>query len=140
MNNKENRAILDWLLEPDQPVARYHALVQLLGRSTNDPEVREAHSQIPRRGWAKAIFDEQKPGGYWELRKSLYQPKYLATNWRMLVLADFGLTLKNTRFKAGCDLYFKDWLSSDDEFEADAEVCVSGNLASTLVRAGYSDH
>jgi len=41
-------------------------LVDILGRKENDPEVREAYSRIPRKGWAREILKLQKPKGYWE--------------------------------------------------------------------------
>ena len=45
--------VLRWLLEEEQPVARFTALVDLLGRKETDPEVRAACSRIPRVGWAR---------------------------------------------------------------------------------------
>src|SRR6058998_1255494 len=98
-----NQDLVDWLLEEDQPSVRYYTLLDLLGRKENDPEVREAYSKIPRRGWAKDILELQKPGGYWEpneptspteenvLRKPanflrwlsfLFRPGYVSTNWK----------------------------------------------------------
>jgi hypothetical protein len=89
-----NQQVIDWLLEKDQPSIRYYTLVDILDRRENDPEVREAYSNIPRRGWAADILRLQKPKGYWEQREPdwrkdtlgwiefLYRPKFVATNWR----------------------------------------------------------
>jgi hypothetical protein len=137
---KNNRNVVEWLLEEDQPSIRYYTLVHLLGRRKNDPDVKEAYSDIPKKGWAKKIFSSQKPGGYWEKKDSLYRPKYLATNWQALVLSDLGLTSKDRRIKKVADLFFKQWLSiPSGENVFNDEVCIVGNTARMMTRFGYED-
>ncbi|MCI4348367.1 MAG: nitrogen fixation protein NifH, partial [Thermoplasmata archaeon] len=63
---RTGQQVMDWLLEEDQPSVRYYTLIDLLGHKESEPEVREAHSKIPKRGWAQEILKLQKPGGYWE--------------------------------------------------------------------------
>jgi hypothetical protein len=136
----QNRQILDWLLEEDQPVARYYTLVDLLDRSQSDLEVRRAYANIPKRGWAFEILRKQREKGYWESEESLYRPKYTATNWRVIVLSDLGLTSKNKQVKRTAELFFKKWLalpSGDNIFNE--EVCIVGNTARMLTRFGYED-
>lgn len=138
MKNSNN--VVEWLLEEDQPSIRYFTLIHLLGRGKDDPDVKEAYSNIPKRGWAKSIFAKQRPGGFWEKKDSLYRPKYLATNWQALVLSDLGLTAKNRRIKKVADLFMKQWLalpSSENIFND--EVCIVGNTARMLIRFGYED-
>ena len=127
-------------------------MIDILGRSDSDPKVREAYSKIPRRGWAKDILELQKPEGYWEPEKPswskdpvgwmefLYRPKFVATNWRALVLADLGLTSKNRRIKNTADLFFnyKLVLGSPFNFFTE-EACIVGNTARMLTRFGYSE-
>ena len=132
--------VLDWLLEKEHPSVRYYTLVDLLDRKRNDLEAREALSQIPRIGWAAEILSTQAPSGNWESLRSLYRPKYTATNWRAIVLADLGITAKDARIGATCDLFFEKWLSTrKPSLFDDPEVCVVGNLARTLARFGYAD-
>jgi hypothetical protein len=131
-------AVLSWLLEEDQPAVRYFALVDLLGRSPSSEESRSANDQISRRGWAKEILDQQKEGGNWESRKSVYRPKYTATNWRMLVLSDLGLTKKDRRIERTCELFFAEWLKKELP-ATEGEICIVGNLARMLTRFGYVD-
>ena len=38
---------------------------------------------------------------------SLYLPKYTATNWRAIILADLGLTAKHGGVRPAAELYFK---------------------------------
>ena len=138
MKLQEN--IEKWLLEPNQPVVRYFTLRSLLDRSENDPDVREAHSDILKKGWAHEILEEQNPDGSWESIDDLYRPKYTASNWRMIVLSDFALVkTDDARLGRACELFFHDWLGDEDRFEADGEVCSSGNLARMLTRFGYGD-
>lgn len=132
--------VINWLLDEDQPAVRYYALVDLLGKSENHSEVKSAYAQIPKRGWALDILKKQSTKGYWESEKSLYRPKYTATNWRAIVLSDLGLTAKNPRIKRTAELIFKQWLSipSGDNVYND-EVCIVGNTARMLTRFGYGD-
>ncbi len=141
--------VIRWLLEEDQPVVRYAALVDLLGRKEADTEVKSTRSKITRVGWAYDQLRTQGPKGFWEPREPtnlkewvdfLYYPKYLSTNWRALVLADFGLDASDPRIKRVADLLFefKLRLSSPFNFFYE-EACVVGNTARMLTRFGYSD-
>lgn len=135
-----NDPVISWLLEEDQPAVRYHTLVDLLDRSENDPEVKRAYAQIPKRGWAFDILKKQNPKGYWKSEKSLYRPKYTATNWRAIVLSDLGLTAKDPRIKRTSDLIFKYWLSlPSTENVFNEEVCIVGNTARTMTRFGFGN-
>jgi hypothetical protein len=144
--------VVDWLLEEDQPAVRYYTLVDILGRKDNDLQVREARSRIPQTGWAKDILSLQKPKGYWEPSEPswskdpvgwmefLYRPKYVATNWRALVLADLGLTAEDKRIKRTADLFFNYKLGLGTPFNFfTEEACIVGNTARMLACFGYAD-
>jgi hypothetical protein len=134
---KVEENVLNWLLEPSQPAVRYRALVDLLDRSADDDEVIRAHSFIPKRGWAFDILREQRKDGRWAANEEgLYHPKYLATNWRAIVLADLGVTAKNPQMKLACELFFKEWYVKGDF--PDKELCIVGNFARTMTRCGYA--
>jgi len=133
---------VEWLLEEDQPVVRYFALTELLGRKPSDSDARETHDSIARKGWAAEILKLQSPDGRWQSRPegSLYGPKYTATNWMALILSDFGLTKTNPQIRKVARLYFKEWMSpppKDNIFKD--EVCIVGNTARMLTRFGYAD-
>ena len=104
------------MLEENQPSVRYLTLVHLLDRREDDPEVREAHSKIPRIGWARDILKLQKPKGFWESHEPtsvrewmnfLRVPEYVATTWRALVLSDLGLTSRDPRIRKIADRFFE---------------------------------
>jgi len=135
---KETR-VVDWLLEKSQPAVRYYTLTDLLDHPRNDPEVREAYSNIARKGWACGILKLQHKAGYWESPKSLYNPKYTATNWRAIVLSDLGLTSEDSRIGLTSNLFFEDWLDEKKENIFKEEICIVGNTARMLTRFGYED-
>src|SRR5271157_3411378 len=133
-----------WLLEKDQPSVRYRALTELLGRSEDDEEVREARRMIPTRGWAADILRAQNPGGWWVSKEDLYRPKYLSSNWMLLMLSDLGITKADPRVAKSCELWMKRFSKSDGGFGVDdddkSELCLVGNTARALVKFGYADH
>src|SRR2546426_3340404 len=137
------KAILAWLLEDDQPAIRYLALTQLLHRGADDAEVVTAKEDLVKRGWAADILARQNPGGWWVADKSLYRPKYLSTNWMLLILSDLGLTKAGPRIRKACELWISRYARDDGGFAMDnakqSHHCTAGNMARALVRFGYED-
>src|SRR5213080_1358055 len=89
------RGLRDWLLANDSdPSVRLRVLRDLLDRPEDDPALVRAQKEIGRKGWAARGTSALE----------LYRPKYVATNWRLLVLADLGLTKKHPRVAKGMDL------------------------------------
>ncbi len=139
--------VIDWLLEENQPSVRYHTLVDLLGRKEDDPDVREAHSTIPRVGWAHDILRTQKPKGYWEAHEPrtvrewvrlLRFPLYDSSIWKGIVLSDLGLTAADPRVRRLADRIFEHKLHLSSEVNLfTEEVCIVGNVARMLTRFGY---
>ncbi len=143
------RGIRNWLLEEAaDPSVRYRVLRELLDRPEDDPEVVGARREIGRKGWAAKILGEQHPGGQWATKGTsayeLYRPKYVATNWKLLVLSDLGLTGKNPRVAKAVDLFFRRFsgtkrarFPSGGLGYRGSEVCFTGNAVRMLVRFGY---
>src|SRR3989441_426263 len=140
----KSKSALDWLLGEDQPSVRFLTLTQLVERPLHDPEVVAARDTIPRKGWAQEILAKQSPAGWWMSGESLYQPKYLSTNWMLLILADLGLTKADPRIKKACDLWIERFAKDDGGFSMDGSkkghLCVTGNTTRALVQFGYADH
>lgn len=139
-----SRKALDWLLEEDQPAVRYLALTQLVGKGEDDAEVQAAKERIPEKGWAADILAQGNRGGWWVSEENLYQPKYLSTNWMLLILSDLGLTKQDPRIRKSCDLWIKRLATADGGFAPSGvkkgHLCTTGNAARALVRFGYTDH
>jgi hypothetical protein len=145
----DDAIVLRWLLEDDQPAARYFALVDLLGRRADDPEVRSARSRIARVGWAYDQLRRQGSQGFWEARGPknvrewvdfLYMPPFLSTNWRALVLSDLGLDATNPGVKKIAELIFEFKLRLSSPFNFfHEEACIAANTARMMTRFGYAD-
>lgn len=141
--------VLDWLLEEEQPSARYFTPVDLLDRKDHEHEVLTTRSKIAHVGWANDQLRKLKPQGFWEAREPknikeyvdfLYYPKYLSTNWRALVLADLGLDRSTPAVRKLAEVLFEYKLRLGSPFNFfHEEVCVVGNTARMLTRFGYSD-
>lgn len=134
---------MDWLLGEDQPAIRYLALRELLGNEEDDAEVQSARSEIPKRGWAADILAKRGPDGTWGSRETLYRPKYLSTNWMLLILSDLGLTREDPRIRKACDLWIRRFARPDGGFDDAGKTghhCITGNMARALVKFGYEDH
>lgn len=131
-----------FLLRGSDPSIRAATLRDLLDRPATDPERRRAEREIGRTGWAAAILGEQQAGGHWGVfrrdGRSLYLPKYTATNWRLLVLSDLGVTASDPRVARAARRLVRYWsVGRDDTFGGrGSEVCQTGNLVRMLVRFG----
>ena len=131
-----------WLADPVQPAARYRYLVEIAGASPSSNEARIALAQIPRHGWAADILRKQDPRGFWVHRKSLYRPKYVATNWRLLVLADLGLTVRHPGVSRGVKLMLEDVGGPDRPFGrpgGEPHFCFVGNTARMMILFGLDE-
>ncbi len=139
-----NDGSMSWLLDGDEPSIRYLALTQLMGMREEDREVREAKSAIGRKGWAAEILSRQDKGGWWVSADSFYRPKYLSTNWMLLVLSDLGMTKEDPRVRIACEAWIERFAKDDGGFGMDgsksSHLCVVGNTARALVKFGYADH
>jgi hypothetical protein len=144
-----NGHLIEWLLEEKQPSVRYYTLVDILGRSKDAQEAREAYSRIGKTGWANDILKLQRSAGYWERREPatvrewldfLQFPQYRSTIWWAIVLSDLGLTFKDPRIEKIGELVFKYKLQLRSPVNIfTEEVCIVGNVARMMTRFGYSE-
>src|SRR5439155_24586250 len=136
------RGLRDWLLAKDSdPSVRLRVLRDILDRPTDDPAVARAQKEVGRRGWAAQILNGQHAEGHWvtpgNSARELYRPKYVATNWRLLVLSDIGLTKKNARVARAVNLFVRRFSRTGDLGGPRSEGCFTGNAVRMLVRFGY---
>ena len=132
-----------WLLEAAQPSLRYRTLVELLGRTGSDPDVRTARGEIPEVGWAADLLRDRTPGAGWAEGSSPYVPKYTSTHWRMLVLADLGLTKAVPAVREACEHWMAGFPARGGGLGGNSRgtphYCVAANMARALVQFGYED-
>ncbi len=132
-----------WLLEPDNPSARYLALTGLLGRPADDPEVKATQEAIPGWGPARAILEAQWPQGYWVRPGVGTSPRHKATVWQVIFLAALGAPLIEAVHRA-CAYVMDHGRLSDGRFSTSrlsqgGSACVSGALLRALLQFGYAD-
>jgi hypothetical protein len=133
-----------WILETKEPSLTWRVLTELEGRAATDPEVVAARLRIGTEGWAAAILKEQLADGQWDSpgtdARALYRPKYIATNWRLLVLSDLGLDRTNAGVERAAELMFAAHARPDGDLGGTgSEVCFTGNAVRMLSKFGYGD-
>jgi len=134
---------LPWLLEPENPSARYLTLTRLLDRPEDDLEVQEARAAIPGWGPARAILDAQWPEGYWMAPGIGYSPKHKATVWQAIFLAALGAP-RIPEIERACAYILDHGRLPDGRFSAfktakGAIACLNGNLLRSILQFGIQD-
>ncbi len=136
---------LPWLLEEDaaNPGVRYFALRDLLDRPADDPEVVAARAAVMRSGPVPLILDAQYPQGYWVKPGPGYSPKYRATLWQVLFLAQLGADGRDERVRRGVEHVFAHAQAESSAFSANGRPsgaihCLWGNVVRALLELGYA--
>ena len=144
--SKLNGDLLPWLLEPENPSVRYLALRDLLDRDENNRDVLAAKAAILQSAPVKKIIAAQKTEGYWAKAGVGYSPKYKATDWQILFLAELGADGTNHLVQRGCEYLLTHAQATRGGFSAMANAvpsgaihCLNGNLIWALVTLGYYD-
>ncbi len=141
---------LPWLLEPENPPARYATLRHLLDRPANDPEVRACLAAIPEYPPLVSLLATQKPGGFW-VKRDYYLPKHNGTFWVLCVLGDLGLTAEHPQIRQSCDFMFT-FQREDGPFcrrrrvsgrgivwDTEPGPCTHARIVRFLIQFGYGD-
>ena len=140
-----SRRLTTWLLTGADPSVKVRVLRDLLGRRADDPSLVAARREVGRVGWAERILAEQLPSGAWASPgtdgRSLYLPKYIATNWRLLVLADLGVSGRHPRVRRAVDLFLRAYSTGADAAlgGSSSEACFTGNAVRLLTAFGRQD-
>ena len=140
---------LPWLLEEGNPSVRYFTLKDILDRPADDAEVTAAQRDIMTRGDVPLLLEGLTDGGYWEPVDQYYQPRYAATAWRFMLLAEFGADGSLPEIRRIADyLYehaqvetggFCSQDVSDRPPGSDGTPCFTGNMIWSCIRLGYLD-
>ena len=147
--------VVQRLLGDECPSIRYWTLRDILGRSENDREVVEAQAGIPSWSPIRAIFNEQHADGYWAEPEDVYWPKWTASVWPLILLAELGVPGTNSAVRRGCEYFLKMMDGQDrswppnfpendparkwDGYRSVWEPCVTGNMARTLTLFGLGE-
>ena len=139
------RRLITWLLEDGDPSVTLRVLRDLLHRPADDPDLRAARGQVGHVGWGKQMLDEQLPSGQWASprtdARSLYRPKYIATNWRLLVLAELGVPGTHPKVRRAVDLLLRSFGTGRHSClgGSGSEACITGNAVRYLTMLGRLD-
>lgn len=138
---------LSWLLETEDPGARYLALRDLLDLKNDDKELKSARKAAHKEGPIAKVLDRMNTEGYWARPGTGYGPKYKSTVWALLLLAQLGANIKeDKRIKKACDYLLDHALTEGGQFSAMTNAspsgtidCLQGNLLWALTALGYDD-
>jgi hypothetical protein len=137
---------MPWLLEddPSNPGVRYFALTDLIGLSPGNKDVVEARKAVMSFGPVAAILSAQEPDGHWGKAGPGYSPKYTATIWQVIFLAQLGADSNDTRVRKACEYLLSHALAGQGGFAFNGQPngflhCLSGNLCSALIDFGFLD-
>jgi hypothetical protein len=122
--------VVEWLLEGD-PAVRWQVERDLAGVPADEYE--KTRSLIATEGWGKRLLDHQHPSGAWG--GGLYSPKWISTNYTLLLLRRFGLDAANDGAVMGARLLLDDadWDEGGVSYWSGrllAERCVNGMVLS----------
>jgi hypothetical protein len=145
-----NDKTIEWLLEKDNPSVRYFTFTKLLNKNESDKEVLETKDDIMKIGIVPAILDKQNEAGFWGEPQKFYTNKYSGTVWQLIILAEMGADINDTRIKKACEFIldnsqdiesygFAVNRSSKNGGGRHSEVipCLTGNMIWSLVKLGY---
>jgi len=142
---------IDWLLEKDNPSVRYFTLTDILGKPEDDPVVKKTKKKIMKIGVVPKILDRQEDGGYWGNSGDFYiRSKYKGTVWQLIILAEYGVDVRDRRIKKACEFIFKfsqDTISGGFSYKSSkigtggrhngVIPCLTGNIVWSLIKFGY---
>jgi hypothetical protein len=134
-----------WLLEKDDPGVRYLALRDLTDLPADSRELRAARKAAHRDGPIAAVLAAMDQLGYWAKPGPGYSPKYHATVWSIILLAQLGASAaEDRRIARGCAYLLDNNLAEGGQFSTSAAPagtvdCLQGNLCWALLELGYDD-
>jgi len=142
--------LVDWLLERDNSMVRYNTLIYLLDRRLNDPDVEESLERMMVSPPIINILRKQNKDGVF-LRDSYvkkyglqfarfgYLPKYKATIWQAIFLAQTGVPKGNPHIKALGEYILENSYDKKNGFlfKGGVGACLNSNMIWALCKFGF---
>ena len=117
----DNKEMLAWLLEEDNPSVRYFTLRDILGLEESNDKVGEACKEIMESGPVPEILALQSDKGWWDNPDSMSMPMYLSTAWQLMLLAELGTDGGHERIRRAVELIFAELQKPDGSFPHEGE-------------------
>ncbi len=133
----------DWLLDPEDPGARYLALHRLF--SHLDSELETAREIAHSKGPISDVLGQMHPDGFWENDDHGYRPKYRSSAWSIILLSQLGAKVEiYPKISAACSHYLDNAMSPKGQISSSGPPsgtidCLQGNILAAMVDMGYSD-
>lgn len=144
-NNIHQSDTISWLLEPDSPGIRYLTLRDLCGLPADDQELLAAKELAHKDGPIATVLEALEPEGYWAKPGAGYNPKYRATVWSLILLAQLGASIElDERIELSCKYLLDHSLSQNGQFTTSGAPsttfdCLQGNMCAALLDLGCDD-
>jgi hypothetical protein len=144
-------AVLDWLLEEEDPAVRLFALTRLCGEAEDSPKASGARAALMKAGPVAEILSRQEKGGWWGEAGKFYTDKYGGSVWQLLMLAELGADGDDPRVGASVEFLLassQDRESGGFSTEPSARgggrpglvvPCLTGNMAWAMIRLGRGE-
>jgi len=133
-----------WLLQADDPGVRYLAMRDLAD-SPKPAEIARARKLAHEKGPISLILKKMNKQGYWVEQGPGYNPKYRASVWSIILLAQLGASVKeDERIRDACAYMVAHGLTETGQFTASGAPsgtadCMQGNLHWAMLELGYDD-
>ena len=140
----------NWLLEEENPSARYFTLTDILDKPADISEAKEAKKEIMRIGLVPKILLKMNDDGYWEKPTAFYTAKNTGTAWQLLILAELGADATDNRVRKACEFILDNSQHHESHGFSMAKAektgggrqsgvipCLTGNMVWSLIRLGY---
>ncbi|MCW4037243.1 MAG: hypothetical protein NWF13_00745 [Candidatus Bathyarchaeota archaeon] len=141
-----SKNIVKWLVEPEHPSVRYRTLVELLGNSPTDSEVKECKNQIAESTPVKILLDKMHPDGYWLQKnprtgeiigKGVEYGAYGTTHYCLSYLAELGMDRSHPQIAKAAERYLSLQKNGGDFYRHFS--CLLGYNIRTFTMLGYRD-
>ena len=132
---------IPWLLERENPSARYLTLRHLLDSSEYDSQVAEARADILAWPPVREILALMDPVDFWGRADRPFYGGAVSTHATLNLLAELGLS-RTPQLEAACQNLFEHGQHTSGGFTYDGTpgrilLCYTGNAIRTLVAFGY---
>jgi len=133
----------EWLLQKDNPSARYLTLLHFCGSRKDFLEVVSAKKAIMRSPEVRKILSLQNEEGGWEGNPDSFGPASRSTIWQLIFLAELGADEGNRKIKKAANLILKEMFPQDSKTGLNGKsfcnylFCYMGVALRGLVLLGY---